>query len=74
MKNKIAKIIKECIDDYYRVAMKNEYQIAQEILDLLKQEGCMFPEEIAKEKMNNVVVKDEYPDREYSMCIFIKGE
>lgn len=43
MKNKIAKIIKECIDDYYRVAMKNEYQIAQEILDILKQEGWVPP-------------------------------
>ena len=60
MKNKIAKIIKECIDDYYRVAMKNEYQIAQEILDLINlekaKENC-YQEE--KMRLNGWLHKDD---------------
>jgi len=60
MKNKIAKIIKECIDDYYRVAMKNEYQIAQEIIDLINlekaKENC-YQEE--KMRLNGWLHKDD---------------
>lgn len=60
MKNKIAKIIKECIDDYYRVAMKNEYQIAQEILYLINlekaKENC-YQED--KMRLNGWLHKDD---------------
>lgn len=60
MKNKIAKIIKECIDDYYRVAMKNEYQVVEEILDLINlekaKENCYQKD---KMRLNGWLHKDD---------------
>lgn len=62
MKNKITETLEGSL---YPWSERDTNYFAQEILDLLKEEGWLSPEEIAKEKMGNTLVINEYLDEEY---------